>query len=664
MTWRSPFDPDLPTFDFASLRRAGIDVLQRLSSDIWTDYNLHDPGVTIFEQLIYALTELDYLTSFPVADHLTGPDGAIDFDRLALEAPDEIFPCRPTTTTDLRLSLLDAFPELDDVQVGIDRDAEIGGLYQIDLRGSETMTADEEAMITERVSAAFYRQRNLGEDLACPPCFMRPQLANLSGRITIDPAFDPVAVLADIYLETQASLMATAKVAPFEAIRQQSLTLDDAFSGPKGVAGFYASAPEPAKDNLPDTAQLRAAIQAIPGVRDIETIGLSPIVEPGLSSARVWRLHLPEQSHDIALDLLADGVRFEVDGEAFGRVLNRRMVTGRQDGEPKSSGDAFELPTGRHLAVDGYVPLQEHFPKAYGLGRHRHDIAADPAERARINQLRGYLVHFDQLLSELQSNIAHVRELFSADIDAEQSYYSPTLDPAVIADLPSVYPEHPDRTLAEIRAEVDDFIERKGRILDYLLALYGENPRPWPTGGGIDRTRRWLDARLAMLRQIRTFGRDRGGALDLGAPTADQGGYHQRLKALIGSEARAACDDEINFFVIEHVLLRPRSGSPRESDTFFHNRLSIVFAADQGRNKEPIWRDFVEETVMENTPAHLLADVLWLDRSEAIAFKFAYDAWLQALPSYVHDPSAAEQAAAELSRILMSASSSSAPEAT
>ena len=46
--------------DFAALRSAGIAALQRLCGSVWTDFNLHDPGVTTLEQLAYGLTDLAY----------------------------------------------------------------------------------------------------------------------------------------------------------------------------------------------------------------------------------------------------------------------------------------------------------------------------------------------------------------------------------------------------------------------------------------------------------------------------------------------------------------------------------------------------------------------------------------------------------------------------
>ncbi|MCI5121750.1 MAG: hypothetical protein D3908_11275, partial [Candidatus Electrothrix sp. AUS4] len=70
---------DSDEFAFAGLRRQGLEYAQQLSGEIWTDYNLHDPGVTILEQLCFALTDLLYRTEYAVPDLLTGPNGELDY---------------------------------------------------------------------------------------------------------------------------------------------------------------------------------------------------------------------------------------------------------------------------------------------------------------------------------------------------------------------------------------------------------------------------------------------------------------------------------------------------------------------------------------------------------------------------------------------------------
>lgn len=54
--------------DFNFLRQEAFRILQEIGSDIWTDHNTHDPGVTILEALVYALTELSLKVGLPVQD--------------------------------------------------------------------------------------------------------------------------------------------------------------------------------------------------------------------------------------------------------------------------------------------------------------------------------------------------------------------------------------------------------------------------------------------------------------------------------------------------------------------------------------------------------------------------------------------------------------------
>lgn len=108
-------DPD--ELDFDGLRRRGVDLLQQLSSGRWTDYNLHDPGVTLLELLCYGLTDLVYRTDFAVADFLTNKHGHIDYQAQALYPPQAIFPNQAVTDLDFCKLIYDHLPEVEDVWV-------------------------------------------------------------------------------------------------------------------------------------------------------------------------------------------------------------------------------------------------------------------------------------------------------------------------------------------------------------------------------------------------------------------------------------------------------------------------------------------------------------------------------------------------------------------
>ena len=95
-----------PAEDYAALREAGLTYIESLASALWTDYNEHDPGITMLEVLCYAITELGYRTGFDVRDLLTAADGRIPADQCFYTAK-QILTTRPLTPRDYRKLLID-----------------------------------------------------------------------------------------------------------------------------------------------------------------------------------------------------------------------------------------------------------------------------------------------------------------------------------------------------------------------------------------------------------------------------------------------------------------------------------------------------------------------------------------------------------------------------
>ncbi len=88
--------------DFENLRLLAIELVQKYSASIWTDYNLHDPGVTILEALCFALTDLAYRTNFPISDILTKQNGTIDYNDQSFYTIDQILATNPANLNDLK----------------------------------------------------------------------------------------------------------------------------------------------------------------------------------------------------------------------------------------------------------------------------------------------------------------------------------------------------------------------------------------------------------------------------------------------------------------------------------------------------------------------------------------------------------------------------------
>jgi len=102
--------PSSPAADYYALRREGIGYIEQMGSALWSDYNTHDPGITILEGLCYAITELAYRCGWDIKDLLAPPGGGTAPAQAFFSAR-EILTVNPVTPDDWRRLLL-GLPEV------------------------------------------------------------------------------------------------------------------------------------------------------------------------------------------------------------------------------------------------------------------------------------------------------------------------------------------------------------------------------------------------------------------------------------------------------------------------------------------------------------------------------------------------------------------------
>ncbi|HSH19097.1 MAG TPA: hypothetical protein VLA03_01515, partial [Draconibacterium sp.] len=100
--------PDSKSQQYDFLREEAIKYVQKVAGKIWTDYNIHDPGVTILEVLAYAITELGYRASYNIEDILANdPENKTATDIRNFFTAREILPISPVSINDYRKLLID-----------------------------------------------------------------------------------------------------------------------------------------------------------------------------------------------------------------------------------------------------------------------------------------------------------------------------------------------------------------------------------------------------------------------------------------------------------------------------------------------------------------------------------------------------------------------------
>jgi hypothetical protein len=566
---------------FESLRTEGLRLAQTLSGHTWTDYNLHDPGVTMLEQLCYALTDLVYRTDFPVADHLRAPRSAgIEYAKLSLHPPQDVFPCRATSAADYRRVLLDQVPGLDDATLaaGPPRDAggvslgELRGLYRLQLKLAQGVMTGADTRVAD-ARTAYRARRTLCEDIDGRVSLMEDVLCNLRVDVELSGPRDPVDVLADIYARCARHLAQGLSFHSLDELLAEGLTLEQVYTGPVTEQGFAPHADEPAPELL-FVSDLSLLVKGIDGVQEVRALSLLREGDTQHSSAMRWRgdtwslrlrvpgladARAPEAVRELLqqhVTLRRRGARLSVSPVELSHRLADLYAASRTRRRAAASSGTAPLPAGQYRDLRHYASVQDDFPLAYGLGRHGLPASASMQQKAQVVQLKSYLALFEQVIAHGTAQVEHLRDLYSAAAPRGPSYWWQMLDDSAVPGLDAIYrppdDQPPGASPADVRSAVqaevyesrDPHIERRSRAFDHLLALHGttftQNSMrqfcDYLSPGELELA--LIDNKAAFLQDIVALNRDRAAGLDYakrswGVPGSGTG-LQRRVGHLLG----------------------------------------------------------------------------------------------------------------------------------
>ena len=283
---------DLPPYvDFTRLREEGIQHLEKLSTALWTDFNLHDPGITFLELLCYAITDLGYRNAFDTAKLLArAPERRAEADNNFFSAA-ELLTCNPVTILDYRKLLLDVpgvrnawlepaeagesdLPVYIDFQrAGLTYDPPgdeptllpLRGLYKVCLELDPETVRDacgheylSSSRIVEEVRRVLHQHRNLAEDFLAIEVMKEEEIA-VCADLELDASADPEEILTEVYLKLDAFLSPRLTYHRLQDLLAKGKTPEEIFAGrpfryqPLHLEELMASDP----DCPPDAFDLR-----------------------------------------------------------------------------------------------------------------------------------------------------------------------------------------------------------------------------------------------------------------------------------------------------------------------------------------------------------------------------------------------------------------------
>jgi hypothetical protein len=691
--------PDSPTLstapfehlalDYAFLRREGIRHLESLAGQLWTDFNMHDPGITILEQLCYAITDLAYRASYDVPDLLAASGG--DPYR-SLYGASTILTSHPITLLDLRKLIIDvdgvnnawieevteprpAFHFQDDKhELGFQADPPY--TTPVRRRGIARVLIERADRVDLGDRSDLEIQRDVARRLfACRPlCTDFDGIQVLAGQpiqvyaeVEIGTVDDAESVLLAIYQALWEHVSPSVRFLTLAEMLAAGKRSDEIFDGPALDHGFLDSEALEAlhRRDAIHTSDLIREIMSTPGVRAVRSIAVS--ADGGrperwslsLDAGRTPRLDLQDTSIVLMKGRLA--ARLDV-SRIIDALIERREPAARNQ---RSLGDQdFALPAGRDRSVARYRSIQHQFPAIYGIGPAGLPDSAPDRRRAQAKQLKAYLLFFDQLLASYFAQLSRTGSLFSFYEQDVRTYFTQMVDDDALglSDIrmfdDATHLQHLQH-LAEDEDSAATLSSRKNRFLNHLMARFAEqftdyslvllgtasrDPRP-------DRDRIVSD-KQAFLQHYPRISSARGTGGDILSRADEDGvsGLEERIQRRLG----LSVEDGERMFLIEHVLLAPMSEDnippgrldrqlPLLADAVSRDpyslQLSVVFPNWRGRLQQGAdgvheLRMLVEHTVREETPAHLTPFVHWLDETRWPLFESAYEAWRDAYRRY------------------------------
>jgi hypothetical protein len=485
--------PAQPGMDYEALRQEAIRLIPQFASAYWTDYNVHDPGITILENLCYGITDLGYRINFKIQELLFAKDSAHPEPvQNAFYEPQDILPGAALTVNDYRKLIIDRIKEVQNAWVTPlkEQGENFKGLYSIMIQiDDEVNTRTNEAIKTE-VRNLFCAHRNLCEDLESVLILDQIQL-EISAKIELENDASVESVLADI-LHQMEHLIPDIHSSTMEQMQADGIPIQEILEGPKPVYNLIKNEDLVQLPPVIYVSEIKDIIAAVNGVNVVENVKIRvdggpemigsynlnnsyPVLSPKMKGEEgkyplvFYRNGRPvEPNLSLAMQML----------KGFATKEHAHYDRGLDFSKPQPETDK------KLKDIGAYFSMQHFFPAVYGIGAYGLPREADTLRHAQARQLKGYLAIMEFLLADYLEQLTQVKHYFSIENKAHQWPLSreinaerlgkllndiPDFDPLINKAATSSPLEQEKRT-----TRLDSSLETRHRFIDHLLARFAE----------------------------------------------------------------------------------------------------------------------------------------------------------------------------------------------
>lgn len=497
--------------DYRFLREKGQEYIEKIAGKVWTDYNEHDPGITILEMLAYAITDLGARIDMPIENNLA-PEGKDSLSDQFYTAA-QILTSKPVTENDYRKLFIDIdgvkncwlkkFEKTVHVDCkndqlsyqikdfdNLDNDEKskfiLNGLFKIIVDYDEKIlqaAEDEDDKIKEindQIIKTYHANRNLCEDLIEVEKVQTHPI-QVCASIELEPESDEEKVHALILRTIDEYFSPKLWFYSLQQMFDKGYSSEEIFEGPVLNHGFI-DAFELEKAQLRTEVRLSDIVQLImkiDGVKLIQDISVNDCSNPE-EEKDVWLVCVDDGKKPIRCDLSA----FSYYKGVLPVNFNSKKVADYLDELDAEEEELQALSAiEKDIAVDRAdnlgtgitTTIQNDFPETYGIGQVGLKSTASKQRKAQAKQLKAYLLFFDQIFACYFAHLDKVKDLLSVDNSLVTTYFTQAVrDIKDFDELVTDYPENPEELTQKLLRELDDNVSRKNELLDHMLSRFAE----------------------------------------------------------------------------------------------------------------------------------------------------------------------------------------------
>lgn len=478
--------PKQVSLNYDELLSIGIQYIQKFSGKQWTDYNYHDPGITFLEQLCFALTDLGYKSNFPIEDILLAftDDFDLEYNNLLIP-PEKVFPSSPLTTLDFRKIIINQEVNVMNAWVNPIQNnfAGIHGIYDVLIQFRDELNDSQISKSITNIEDILMENRSLGTDFNSI-IVLKKDIITLSGEITINSFVLGESILAEIYHKIDLKLNKDLKHYDYEDILLED-KLENIFSGPVQKNRFIKENDLKDKTNQIYQYEIKEIIQSIDGVLMVDNLILFKngirMYDDIISFAYDSYPSLDKEYSDAntsRLKFVRNEINYKIDTKILSQLFDSISLNNKR-AYVKNFKSKKIIKPGRFnkKEIEHYFSIQNELPSIYGLKKDELTSKSSPKRKSQVNQLKGYLLLFEQIMASYLSQLVNIRNLFSINIDEStlRTYFNQI--PRDISGLNKIIKNN-EKTFLDFVNNISEsnvkLLNRKNEIVNHILARFGE----------------------------------------------------------------------------------------------------------------------------------------------------------------------------------------------